>query len=510
LTKLSKPNEFQLPLVGVQIDGEYTRNPLRENPENGELVNFVTPEDAQYQNQEDIHVYPFKSGHKVLSSDSASSIGSFEMNEYESRNEDYFDFKRSIEPKKVHINSSNQTALEPDPILSIQKLIGFGSGSKLNSFTNCVKWSHDNQYLVYAAQAIVIAYHVNTSVQWCFVGHADKVTCLSLTHDGHLMASGQTGPHSLIRLWDFQSRKCLSIFRSHDHSLSLLEFSYCGNYLCGVGKDKQGKSMLVLWDVKEFKTNSVKTTTVSPKVVAKAHTDVHIARILFVHYDSTRLITCGRDNVRFWRLKNDSLRSCAVNLSLYIQSLNMTSNANRKENEKTCLDFTDICVNTRAESSDNCAYACTRTGQIFVFNIARMEIEFVRVLEPMIKRKEILVNSTQRLEVSPALRLNSLTVSDKFCATGSDDGYVRIWPLDFSQVSVEAEHEASIGVVRFSPDCFRICTATLNGNLGILDVKQKDYVTLIRSHTDSILDFSFDSTCSFIATSSLDSTVRYE
>jgi hypothetical protein len=139
-----------------------------------------------------------------------------------------------------------------------------------------------------------------------------------------------------------------------------------------------------------------------------------------------------------------------------------------------------------------------------------MEIEFVRVLEPMIKRKEILVNSTQRLEVSPALRLNSLTVSDKFCATGSDDGYVRIWPLDFSQVSVEAEHEASIGVVRFSPDCFRICTATLNGNLGILDVKQKDYVTLIRSHTDSILDFSFDSTCSFIATSSLDSTVRYE
>jgi WD40 repeat protein len=486
------------------MDAEYTRNSLRDNQEkssNGEIINFVSPDDAQFQNQEDIHVYPFKSGHKVLS-DSTSSIGS----EYESGNEDYFDFKRATEPKKAHINS-NQTTLEPDPILTIQKLIGFGPGSKLNCYTDCVKWSSDNQYLVYPAQAIVIAYHVNTSVQWCFVGHADKVTCLSLTFDGQLMASGQTGPHSLIRLWDFQSRKCLSIFRGHDHSLSLIEFSHCGNYLCGVGKDKQGKSMLVLWDVKDFKSNT-KATPASPKVVAKAHTDVHIARILFVPYDSSRLITCGRDNIRFWRLKNDSLRSCAVNLSLYIQSLNMTSNPYRKENEKVFLDFTDICVNTRVEGTDNSVYACTRTGQIFVFNIARMEIEFVRVLEPLIKRKEILVNSSQRLEISPSLRLNSLTVSDKFCVTGSDDGFVRIWPLDFSQVSVEAEHESSIGVVRFSPDCFRICTATLNGNLGILDVNQKDYITLIRSHTDSILDFSFDSTCSFIATSSLDSTVR--
>ena len=172
------------------------------------------------------------------------------------------------------------------------------------------------------------------------------------------------------------------------------------------------------------------------------------------------------------------------------------------------LEFTDICISTRAENSDNYVYACTRTGQIFVFNIAKMEIENVRVLEPMIKRKEILTNSAQRAEIPAALRLNSLTVSDKFCATGSDDGFVRIWPLDFSQVSVEAEHEAAIGVVRFSPDCFRICTATLNGNLGVLDVNQKDYVTLIRSHTDSILDLSFDPTCKFIATSSLDSTVR--
>ena len=489
--------------MGVQIDADYNRNYFREGSD-GEIANFVSPENSEKQNLEDIHVYPFKSGHKILSSNSSNSIGSFE-NDFDSKC-DMTDYSVADDVKKIVTNKNHhQTSLEPDPILSIQKLIGFGPGSKLNCYTNCVRWSMDNQYLIYAAQAIVIAYHVNTSAQWCFVGHVDKVSCLSLSPDNQIMATGQTGPHSLVRLWNFQTRKCLSIFRSHDHLLYLLEYSHCGNYLCGVGKDKQGKTMLVLWDVKEFKMNTKNTN--SPKIVAKAHTDVHIARILFVHYDSTRLISCGRDNVRFWRLKNDSLRSCSVNLSLYIQSLNM-ANANKKDSEKIFLEFTDICVNTRGENIDDNVYACTRTGQIFIFNISKMEIENVRVLEPMIKRKEILTNAAQRAEISPALRLNSLTVSDKFCATGSDDGFVRIWPLDFSQVSVEAEHEASIGVVRFSPDCFRICTATLNGNLGILDVNQKDYVTLIRSHTDSILDLSFDPTCCFIATSSLDSTVR--
>lgn len=111
-------------------------------------------------------------------------------------------------------------------------------------------------------------------------------------------------------------------------------------------------------------------------------------------------------------------------------------------------------------------------------------------------------------ETPLALKLNTLSVTSSFCATGSEDGYVRVWPLDFSQVSVEAEHEAAIGLVRFSPDCFRIATATLNGNLGVLDVKQKEYITLVRSHSDLILDASIDSSCRFIATCSQDGSVR--
>ncbi len=473
-----------------------------------------------------------------------------------------FPFKSSHDEYLPSTNNNNnqednikfQTTLEPDPILKLEKIIGFGArhSTNLNNNNNnnnnmdqmqCVLWSQDSQYLLYTCQAIVVAYHVNTNEQWCFVGHADKVSSLALSNDNKLIASGQSGPYSLVRIWDFDTRKCLAIFRNHDHSLYLLEFSSCFNYLCGIGKDKQSKTMLVVWDIKEItkhnsNNNNNNNSNKSVRLVAKAHTDVHINKVLFISYDSTRLITCGKDNVRFWRLKDDTLRSCSVNLSPYIQALNnnvvnsiamiqneqentTTTNNNNNNNNKTFLEFTDLAMNTRinnqttTNNNENLVYACTKTGQIFEFNTSKMEIENVRVLEPLMKSTTttkklagILSKKEQPVVVPLALRLNSLSVTNSFCATGSDDGFVRVWPLDFSQVSVEAEHEAPIGLVRFSPDCFRIATCTINGNLGVLDIKQKEYVTLIRSHSDSILDAAIDSQSRYIATCSLDGTVR--
>lgn len=239
-------------------------------------------------------------------------------------------------------------------------------------------------------------------------------------------------------------------------------------------------------------------------MIARAHTDTPITRILFLPYDSTRLVSCGRDNVRFWRLKaseNSSsssnnvddntatLRSCALNLSPYIQALNYRQNSRKisdtsgedtnpptsVESRRVYLEFTDLAVNSRAGgcTSDNLVYACTHNGQIFVINTARMDIENVRVVEPIIEKsssKGILVNNgkswaNNKVNLA-ALKLNSLSVSDKFCVTGSEDGFVRVWPLDFGQVTMEAEHESSVEVVRFSPDCCKIATATLKGNLG--------------------------------------------
>lgn len=381
-------------LKNIQISGgtgEIFRFPLVGVADEDTVTNFVSPDASKKQNESDIHVYPFKSNHEQIQ----SPRGLTGANDLELPDEilDTFDTKTKI------VNPLH-TTLQPDPILRLKKLIGFGAQNPKTheSFNNLI-WSRDSQYLIYSCQAVVIAYHVNTSEQWCFVGHADKVSCLAINVENTMIASGQTGQFSLVRIWDFQTRKCVAIFRNHDHSLHLLEFSTCGKFLCGIGKDKQGKTMVIIWDLKDIKCSvniegqNLASNTV--RIVAKAHTDVHVTKVLFVHYDSSRLITCGRENVRFWRLKDDTLRSCAVNLSPYIQALNMNSpykecyeEGSRQVQQKVFLEFTDLCMNSNGVSgNDHFVYACTKTGQIFEFNIAKMEIENVRVLEPLIKKK---------------------------------------------------------------------------------------------------------------------------
>lgn len=42
------------------------------------------------------------------------------------------------------------------------------------------------------------------------------------------------------------------------------------------------------------------------------------------------------------------------------------------------------------------------------------------------------------------IAISSLSVSPATCAVGSEDGYLRLWPLDFSSVLLEAGETADI------------------------------------------------------------------
>jgi WD40 repeat protein len=53
-----------------------------------------------------------------------------------------------------------------------------------------------------------------------------------------------------------------------------------------------------------------------------------------------------------------------------------------------------------------------------------------------------------------------MCVNESFCVTGSDDGYLRIWPLDFKQVLLEAQHDGPVTGVDISNDCMRVLAST--------------------------------------------------
>uniref|UniRef100_A0A3B4ZIF7 WD repeat domain 90 n=1 Tax=Stegastes partitus TaxID=144197 RepID=A0A3B4ZIF7_9TELE len=366
--------------------------------------------------------------------------------------------------------------LLPDPILRLSRIIGFGGAT-----TKCVLWTKSGDAVVYPCHAIIVSMKISSNQQRFFIGHTDKVSALAFNGNTTLLASAQTGNNSVVRVWNYHKGNCLAMFRIHAHSLSCLSFSHGGGILCGVGKDSHNKTMVVVWNTLNVSKRGEVT------VLAKAHTDVDIHTMKVTFFDDTRMVSCGRDNIRLWRVRNGMLRSCPVNLGEYHS-----------------MDFTDVAFE---EGSSSDQFVSSRSGHIFEIDYSRVVIRNVRRLLPA-QQQHAEHREKWTFNTGPGIAINSISVSSSFCATGSEDGFLRLWPHDFSAVFLEAEHEGPVSVVSASFDSLQVLAATSTGNLGFLDVSSRGYNTLMRSHTDTVLGFSVDGVHRHLTTASSDGTVR--
>lgn len=80
----------------------------------------------------------------------------------------------------------------------------------------------------------------------------------------------------------------------------------------------------------------------------------------------------------------------------------------------------------------------------------------------------------------------AISVSAGFCVTGSEDQYLRVWPLDFSEYFLEAKHEGVVLSIDISQDSLQVACGSSNGGLGIMDLNVQNYKTILRSHNDQI------------------------
>ncbi|CAL1536659.1 unnamed protein product [Lymnaea stagnalis] len=376
-------------------------------------------------------------------------------------------------------------ALEPNPIMKLKRIIGFGGATFQDTL-----WSFDGSSVVYPCHAVLVSMKIATGQQRFFIGHTDKVSCLAFTANSSLLASGQTGSMSVVRVWKYPSGECLSISKAHDHSLSCLSFSAKGGVLCGLGKDSHGKNLVVVWNTSRVPKTREMT------ILAKGHTDVDITRIIIAPFDDTRMVSCGRDNVRMWRIKEGALRSAPVNLGEYHS-----------------MEFTDICFefcsHMDSQPENHLVYACTKSGHIFEMDYNKLTIHHVRRLLPLQSKPGKGTKIKNAAESNAGtMSINAMHLNETFCVTGSDDGYLRLWPLDFAHVYLEAEHEGPVTATRLSADGLKIIAGTSTGNLGVLDVSTRQYTTVMRSHTGRVLSFAIDPMRKHLATVSEDNTIR--
>ncbi|XP_059935471.1 WD repeat-containing protein 90 isoform X2 [Mesoplodon densirostris] len=326
-------------------------------------------------------------------------------------------------------NRFQQRSFLPDPVLRLKGVIGFGGHS-----TKWALWTRDGAAIVYPCHAVIVVLCVNTREQRLFLGHTDKVSALALDGSGSLLASAQARPHSMLRLWDFQTEECLSLFQSPVHTVCSLSFSDSGEVLCGVGKDRHGRMTVVVWGTAQVGRGG------EAIILTKVHSDVDIQAFEVAFFDET-------------------------------------------------------------------SYVCSRSGHFLEIDHQRMAVRCARRLLPT-RTPGGPLPQKQTFSSGPGIAISSLSVSQAKCAVGSEDGYLRLWPLDFSSVLLEAEHEGPISSVRVSPDGLRVLSTTSSGHLGFLDIPSREYSVLVRSHAAPVLALATECSRGQLATVSQDHTVR--
>jgi len=215
-------------------------------------------------------------------------------------------------------------------------------------------------------------------------------------------------------------------------------------------------------------------------MLAKQNSDFNIITLKFSPIKLDQLVSCGRENIRFWRIKNSHLPGCAVVL-----------NHHARNTVFSVLDYEFSFEDPSAAQqfgSVKRVFVGSKQGMLYQVNYATRELEGVFKCHEQ--------------------AICSICLSAGFCVTGSEDQYLRVWPLDFSEFLIEAKHEGILISLDISQDALSVACGTSTGGLGILDLTTHNYKTYLRSHTEEILAMELHTFSNHLITLSKDLTIR--
>jgi len=82
--------------------------------------------------------------------------------------------------------------------------------------------------------------------QHFLTAHDDLISCIAVSNQGQLLASGQKGDNSDVVIWDYNAKKAMYRLSEHDHAVTHLAFSHDDKLLISVGSQLDGK--MFIWN----------------------------------------------------------------------------------------------------------------------------------------------------------------------------------------------------------------------------------------------------------------------
>lgn len=136
-----------------------------------------------------------------------------------------------------------------------------------------IRWStqEGENVVLFTSGGTLIAMDAESNEQKrFFFGHTAPICCFDLNSSGNLIASAQEGKNSIIRFWDYETARCITMVTMPVVSMRCLSFSQDGRYLASVGKDALQKEIIIVWDSARVQRGE------KPEVVAKQTSEFNI------------------------------------------------------------------------------------------------------------------------------------------------------------------------------------------------------------------------------------------
>lgn len=323
-------------------------------------------------------------------------------------------------------------------------------------------------------------------------GHSNHVGIIEVSEREAYMATGETNvQNGLLILWSVSDGRRVASMRPHSDSIVCVGFNPDNSMLVTVGTDAQHRFQIIVWDMQllllEKSTVLGSASNINGLAIARQISEFDIVRIRFSPFEECGLVSCGRENVRFWRVRKGHLPGRPVLLGEYARGYIFNDMAFHNDEQSVPVRQSSKRSTLPPSSSVVVAlHEANSPGTITTTTSLRPTVY-------VSSNKGVLLRiNCQNDQLLCAFQLHSdaihsLCVHSSYAVTGSADLRLRVWPLDFTDFLLEAQHEGVVSTVRVAADGRRLVVGTTAGTLGVLNVSEHSYSTVLRSHVGSVL-----------------------
>ena len=395
-------------------------------------------------------------------------------------NQEFIENKREALRNLFRKEESRRTPLLPDKMVELSYILGYSamncpkvqynSNGKYSINTNVYHEETvipEKKHFYFTSGATLVKLDPINLKQNFFIGHSEPISNFILACNGEILFSNQEGKNSTIRVWRVNGERCIKMLTTPFTKITVLSESKDNKYLCTVGLNKS-KETIILWDISDCE---------DIKFFIEKSVPYQINAMKFCPFDPHVMISCGKENVLFWDIKAKCLKCCPVVLEQYARGVSFM-----------CLDFNTPIMDDDSFYERSKVFVGASNGCILQITCANRELDAV-----------------YKVQESPLLAIAS---NDHFVATGSLDGHLRVWPVTFSEFLIEAKHDSGVCSLDISNDAIEVLCGTQNGNIGILNIEDKQYKTILRSPPTAIKKLFLHPNGEYVFTIEEDNSVR--